>query len=297
MLLKLYLYGYLHRVRSSRLLEAECHRNVEVIWLLGKLTPDFKTIADFRKDNLKPLQAVARQFTLLCRKLELFGGELLAIDGSKFAAVNARDQNFNADKLQDLIARADARLAEYLQQLDSADAAEPGAAALTKTELAAKIAALQERQDWHKELLAQLDDEQKQVRVTDPDTRKMPTAHGTIVGYNAQLAVDAKHKLIAADDVTNEVTDLHQLANVALAGQGQSGIQTGRSGGRRGLLQRGGSEPVRRAGPHAVRFPRATPARTRRGDYMARASSSMTPRRMCMCVRRERNVDVSVQHL
>src|ERR1039457_668325 len=132
-LLKLYLYGYLHRVRSSRMLEAECHRNVEVIWLLGKLTPDFKTIADFRKDNLKPLKAVARQFTLLCRKLELFGGELLAIDGSKFAAVNARDQNFNADKLQHLIARADARLAEYLAQLDQADATDPAGAAPRKT--------------------------------------------------------------------------------------------------------------------------------------------------------------------
>jgi transposase len=215
-LLKLYLYGYLHRVRSSRLLEAECHRNVEVLWLLGKLAPDFKTIADFRKDNLSPLKAVARQFTLLCRQLELFGGELLAIDGSKFAAVNARDQNFNAAKLQDLIARADARLAEYLQQLDTADAAEPGGAAMSKSELAAKIAALQERQDWHKELLAELDEEQKQVSVTDPDTRKLPTAHGTIVGYNAQLAVDAKHKLIAADDVTNEVNDLKQLAHIAL---------------------------------------------------------------------------------
>jgi transposase len=216
MLLKLYLYGYLHRVRSSRLLEAECHRNVEVIWLTGKLTPDFKTIADFRKDNLKPLKAVARQFTLLCRKLELFGGELLAVDGSKFAAVNARDQNFNAAKLQDLIERADERLSEYLNELDSADAAEPGGAAMSKSELAGKIAALQERQDWHKELLGELDAEQKQVSVTDPDTRKMPTAHGTIVGYNAQMAVDAKHKLIAADDVTNEVTDLHQLASVAL---------------------------------------------------------------------------------
>jgi len=216
-LLKLYLYGYLHRVRSSRMLEAECQRNVEVIWLLGKLTPDFKTIADFRKDNLQPLKAVARQFTLLCRKLALFGGELLAVDGSKFTAVNARDQNFNADKLQNLIARADARLAEYLQQLDTTDATEPGTATLTKTELAAKIAALQEKQDWHKELLAQLDEEQKQVSVTDPDTRKMPTAHGTLVGYNAQLAVDAKHKLIAAEDVTNEVNDLQQLANVALA--------------------------------------------------------------------------------
>ena len=112
-LLKLYLYGYLHRIRSSRLLEAECHRNVEVIWLLGKLTPDFKTIADFRKDNLKPLRGVNRQFTVLCQKLKLFGGQLLAVDGSKFQAVNARDQNFNAAKLQDLIERADARLAEY----------------------------------------------------------------------------------------------------------------------------------------------------------------------------------------
>src|SRR5664280_653424 len=217
-MLKLYLYGYLHRVRSSRRLEAECHRNVEVLWLLGKLAPDFKTIADFRKDNLKPLKAVARQFTLLCRKLELFGGELLAVDGSKFAAVNARDQNFNAAKLQALLARADARLAGYLQQLDTADEAEPGGRALTKDELAAKIAALQEKQDCHAELLAQLQDgEEKQVSVTDPDTRKMPTAHGTMVGYNAQMAVDAKHKLIAADDVTNEVTDYQQLANVALA--------------------------------------------------------------------------------
>jgi transposase len=215
-LLKLYLYGYLHRVRSSRMLEAECHRNVEVLWLLGKLAPDFKTIADFRKDNLQPLKAVARQFTLLCRKLELFGGELLAIDGSKFAAVNARDQNFNAARLRELIDRADARLSEYLKELDTADETEPGGAAPGKGELARKIAALQERQDWHKELLAELDEEQKQVSVTDPDTRKMPTAHGMIVGYNAQMAVDARHKLIAANDVTNEVTDLHQLANVAL---------------------------------------------------------------------------------
>jgi transposase len=216
MLAKLYLYGYLHRLRSSRLLEAECQRNVEVIWLTGKQTPDFKTIADFRKDNLKAIRALNRQFTLLCRQLDLFGGQLVAVDGSKFAAVNARDQNFNAEKLKDLIARADAHLAEYLQHLDTADAAAPAAASLSQTELAAKIAVLQERQDWHKELLAQLDAEQKQISVTDPDARKMPTAHGTVVGYNAQLAVDAKHKLIAADDVTNEGTDLHQLADVAL---------------------------------------------------------------------------------
>jgi transposase len=215
-LLKLYLYGYLHRIRSSRLLEAECHRNVEVIWLLGKLAPDFKTIADFRKDNLKPLKAVARQFTLLCRKLELFGGELLAIDGSKFKAVNARDKNFSADKLKELIAHSDARLAEYLKAMDSADEQEVCATVSNKSQLAEKIAALMEKKDWHEELLAQLDEEQKQISVTDPDTRRMPTAQGNQVGYNAQMAVDAKNKLIAADDVTNEVTDFNQLANVAL---------------------------------------------------------------------------------
>ena len=215
-LLKLYLYGYLHRIRSSRLLEAQCHRNVEVIWLLGKLAPDFKTIADFRKDNLKPLKAVCRQFTLLCRKLELFGGELLAIDGSKFKAVNARDKNFNAEKLKELIAHSDARLAEYLKELDEADEQESGSGVLSKAQLQEKIAALTERKEWHEELLAQLDEADKQISVTDPDTRRMPTAQGNQVGYNAQLAVDAKHKLIAADDVTNEVTDINQLANMAL---------------------------------------------------------------------------------
>lgn len=215
-LLKLYLYGYLHRIRSSRRLEAECQRNVELIWLTGKLAPDFKTIADFRKDNVKPLQALARQFTLVCRKLSLFGGELLAIDGSKFKAVNSRDHNFNAGKLQELLAHTEARIAEYFAALETADASEPAAAKLTREALAQKIGALQEKHDWHAELLAQLDAEQKQVSTTDPDSRRMPTAQGNVVGYNAQLAVDAKHKLIAAADVTNDVTDINQLANVAL---------------------------------------------------------------------------------
>jgi transposase len=219
LLLKLYLYGYLHRVRSSRMLEAEAHRNVEVIWLLGKLTPDFKTIADFRKDNLQPLQRVARQFTVLCRQLELFGGELLAIDGSKFRAVNARDQNFSAAKLQELLAHTDARLAEYLQLLDQSDAGAVTASPLTPAALQAKIAALQERRDWHAELLGQLDAAEKQISVTDPDTRRMPVAQGNVVGYNAQMAVDAKHKLIAADDVTNAGNDYGQLAAVALTAQ------------------------------------------------------------------------------
>jgi len=175
-LLKLYLYGYLHRLRSSRRLEAECQRNVELIWLTGKLAPDFKTIADFRKDNLKPLQAAARQFTWLCRKLDLFGGELLAIDGSKFKAVNGRERNFNASKLEELLAHTDARIAEYFEALDRADAAPPAGAPLTREQLEAKIAALQEKRDWHAELLVGLDADTKQVSVTDPDTRRMRQA-------------------------------------------------------------------------------------------------------------------------
>ena len=215
MLLKLYLYGYLHRLRSSRLLEAECQRNVEVIWLTGKQAPDHKTIANFRKDNLKPFQAVHRQFRLLCQKLDLFGAQLVGVDGTKLAAVNSKDANFNEKKLRELLQRADAQLAEYLAALDQADAAEPDQPSLSRAELEAKIAALQERRDWHQELLNQLDDDQKQISVTDPDTRRMRTRNGSVVGYNAQAAVDQKHKLIVADDVTNEETDLRQLAGMA----------------------------------------------------------------------------------
>lgn len=224
-LLRLYLYGYLHRVRSSRMLEAECHRNVEVLWLLGKLAPDHKTIADFRKDNLQPLQGVARQFTLLCRKLELFGGQLVGIDGTKLSGVNSKDANFNEKKLTELIARADARLAEYLAQLDQADAAEPTAPALTQAELAEKIAAVREKKEWHEELRAQLDADTKQISVTDKDARRMRASNGgSVVGFNAQAAVDAQHKLIAAADVTNEVNDLQQLANMAKTTQENLGV-------------------------------------------------------------------------
>ena len=266
------------------------------IWLLGKLAPDFKTIADFRKDNLKPLKAVCRQFTLLCRKLELFGGELLAIDGSKFGAVNARDQNFNAAKLQDLIARADARLAEYLKALDAADAAEPGGAALSKTELEQKIAALREKQDWHKELLEQLDAEQKQVSVTDPDTRKMPTAHGMIVGYNAQMAVDARHKLIAADDVTNDVTDYQQLANVALEAQANLELNQTEVVADAGYYN---AAEVSRCVEHGLTpyIPKAdTSANTARGLY-GKSQFQYDAGQGCVCVPGGSRVNLSVQHL
>jgi hypothetical protein len=206
-------------------LEAECHRNVEVLWLLRRLAPDFKTIADFRKDNAKGLQAVCRQFTLLCRKLELFGGELFGIDGSKFKAVNSRDHNFNEKKLRELMAHADARLAEYLQALDQADAAEPDQTSVDRAELERKIAALREKKDWHEELLAELQtDIEPQISLNDPDTRRMHTRDGAVVGYNAQLAVDAKHKLIAAADVTNDPLDLSQLSSMAKAAKENVGV-------------------------------------------------------------------------
>jgi len=225
-LLRLYLYGYLHRVRSSRLLEAECQRNVEVLWLLGKLAPDHKTLANFRKDHRRALQGVARQFTVLCRKLELFGGQLAGIDGTKLAAVNSKDANFNEKKLKELMARADARIAEYLAQLDAADAAEPAGGKPSRAELEQKIAALREKQEWHEELRAQLDEDDKQISVTDPDARRMRGGGGgSVVGFNAQAAVDAQHKLIAAADVTNDETDVQQLANVARQAKENLGVE------------------------------------------------------------------------
>ena len=216
-LLKLFLYGYLHRIRSSRALERECHRNVELIWLLGKLAPDFKTIADFRKDHPGPLRAVCRQFTVLCRKLELFGGELLAIDGSKLAAVNSREANFNEKKLQERLAEIDAQIQAYLKALEESDAREVRSPEpMSREELAEKIAQLQERKDWYEGLEVELEtSEEKQISLTDPQARRMHTTPGSVVGYNAQMAVDAKNKLIAAQDVTNEATDVRQLASMA----------------------------------------------------------------------------------
>jgi len=226
-LLRLYLYGYLHRLRSSRQLEKECHRNMEVIWLLRRLAPDFKTIADFRRDHRASFKAVHRQFHLLCRKLDLFGGQLVAIDGTKLAAVNARDRNFNPKKLKELIARADARLEEYLAQLDAADATEAHEEKLTRAELEEKIAAVREKKEWHEELLAQLEDnDEKQISTTDADARQMHAAQGTVIGYNAQSAVDDKHKLIVAQDVTNDGTDLRQLWAVATEAKETLGVQT-----------------------------------------------------------------------
>ena len=225
-LLRLYLYGYLHRLRSSRLLEQECTRNLEVIWLLRALQPDFKTIADFRKDNKKPLGQACRQFTLLCKKLDLFGGELIAIDGSKFKAVNSKERNYNEKKLRDLIGNIDAKIKTYLEELDRSDEqAQPAPSALTRQELAAKIEQLKERKDDYEELAARLDEEEKQISTTDPDSRLMHTRQGAEVCYNVQSAVDSRHKLIVAHDVVNEVNDLRQLSRMAKAAQEILGVE------------------------------------------------------------------------
>jgi hypothetical protein len=138
-MLKLYVYGYLNRVRSSRLLEREAARNVEVMWLLGRLTPDFKTIADFRRDNPEAIKAVCREFTLLCKRLDLFGGELVAVDGSKFRADNSRKRNFNPPKLERIINALDERITSYLAEIERQDAAEPSATRTSAEELRAKI--------------------------------------------------------------------------------------------------------------------------------------------------------------
>jgi transposase len=220
-LLKLYLYGYLYRLRSSRRLEQETHRNVEVMWLLKKLRPDHKTIADFRKNNLKPIRQVCRTFTLLCKQLDLFGAELVAIDGSKFRAVNAKERNFTQDKLTKLIAQIDERVEAYLKELDrSDDQDDRGAVGGAQAEaLEAKIEALKQRKLLYEGFQAQLlSTSQEQLSLTDSESRAMKRGkgRGTEVCYNVQTAVDAKHKLIVACEVTNDPGDRDWLSPMAL---------------------------------------------------------------------------------
>lgn len=218
-LLKLYVYGYLNKVRSSRLLEQLTHRNIEVIWLLRKLQPDFKTIADFRKDNTEALKKVCRDFTLLCKKLNLFGGELVGIDGSKFSAVNHDSRTYTKKKLQRLIKEINEKIETYFSQLESADITESTVAMRQTHSLREHIVHLQEHKAELEKLQKTLmDSGETQVSLTDPDSRLMTTGkHGNDVCYNVQIAVDAKHKLIVAHDVTNEANDLHQLEPMARA--------------------------------------------------------------------------------
>jgi transposase len=218
-LLKLYIYGYLNRVQSSRRLEREAGRNVEVMWLLGRLIPDHKTIADFRKDNGAAVRKVCAQFVALCRELGLLMQASVAIDGSKFKAVNNRDKNFTRAKMERRLAQIDESVARYLSQLDTADLQEPSEALAAKTahlkEKLAKLASeLQRLKAIEKAMLASPD---QQISLTDPDSRSMATSgRGSgVVGYNVQVAVDTQHHLIVAHEVTNTGSDRSQLANIA----------------------------------------------------------------------------------
>ena len=218
-LLKIYIYGYLNRVQSSRRLEREAQRNIELMWLTGRLAPDFKTIADFRKDNGAAIRRVCREFVVLCRRLDLFSQALVAIDGSKFKAVNNRDRNYTRAKVQRRIEQIEESVARYLSELDSADrqGAAPVAEART-TRLREKVEKLQSEmqrmQALAKEVEAAPD---QQISLTDPDARSMATSgKGTgTVGYNVQTAVDAQHHLIVDHQVTNIGNDRSQLATMA----------------------------------------------------------------------------------
>jgi transposase len=218
-LLKLYIYGYLNRVQSSRRLEREAGRNLEVIWLLGRLVPDDKTVADFRKDNGSAIRKVCAQFVVLCRDMGLLTKASVAIDGSKFKAVNNRDRNFTRAKVERRRAQLEESVARYLSQLDTADLQEPSEALAAKTaHLKEKLAKLESEVQrlaaMEKQMLASPD---QQISLTDPDSRSMATSgRGSgVVGYNVQVAVDTESHLIVTHEVTNVGSDRAQLANVA----------------------------------------------------------------------------------
>ena len=218
-LLKLYIYGYLNRVQSSRRLEREAGRNVEAMWLLGRLIPDHKTIADFRKDNCSALRKVCARFVELCREMGLLTTTSVAIDGSKFKAVNNRDKNFTRSKVERRRAQLEESVARYLSQLDTADRQEPTEVLAAKaTRLKEKLAKLKEEMArlaaYEKQMLASSD---QQISLTDPDSRSMATSgRGSgVVGYNVQVAVETEHHLIVTHEVTNNGSDRAQLANMA----------------------------------------------------------------------------------
>jgi transposase len=213
-LLKIYIYGYLNRIQSSRRLERETQRNLELMWLAGRLMPDFKTIADFRRDNGPAIRAACAQFVVLCRQLNLFTRAVVAIDGSKFKAVNNRDKNFTVAKVAKRIEQVEASIARYLAALDRADRQDNDVAEARTSRLKEKIKGLRRQMQALREMGQQVDAApDQQVSLTDPDARSMATSgKGTgIVGYNVQMAVEAEHHLIVAHEVTNVGNDRTQL--------------------------------------------------------------------------------------
>jgi len=220
-LLKLYLYGYLNRIQSSRRLERECQRNVELMWLTGRLAPDFKTIADFRRDNSKGIRNVCRRFVGLCRELKLFTEAVVAVDGSKFKAVNNRERNYTPGKIERRERELEESIQRYLDALETADRTQPTEIEAKTDRLQGKIQKMRQRMQELQAIKAQLETlPDRQLSQTDPDARAMTTysAKGTaMVGYNVQTAVDTKNHLIVAHKVTNTGSDRAQLSAIALA--------------------------------------------------------------------------------
>lgn len=217
-LLKLYIYGYLNRIQSSRRLERDTQRNAELMWLTERLTPDFKTIADFRRDNGDAIRRVCREFIVLCRRLGLFSQAIVAIDGSKFKAVNNRNRNFTVTKMKRRLEQIEESFSRYLGQLDTADRAEPALAEAKTEHLKEKIIKLGEETTRLQSVEEQrLQCPDQQVSLTDPDARAMAASgRGTgTVGYNVQTAVDSQHHLILAHEVTNVGHDRGQLFNMS----------------------------------------------------------------------------------
>src|SRR3984893_15901633 len=228
-LLKIYIYGYLNRVPSSRRLERECQRNIELVWLTGQLAPDFKTIADFRKDNGKAIREVCRSFVALCRELDLLSEASVAIDGSKFKAVNARDKNFTEAKMKRRLERIEESIARYIAQLETADRRGDAVPEAKVARFKDKIVKLNEEIARLSAIKAEMmKSKDRQISLTDPDARSMATSGKDtgIVGYNVQTAVDTKNHLIVAHEVTNVGTDRHQLLNMAEQARTEMGVET-----------------------------------------------------------------------
>jgi transposase len=223
-MLKLYVYGYLNRVQTSRRLEREARRNIELMWLTGRLAPDFKTIADFRKDNGDAIRLVCREFVMLCKKLKLLSAKLVAIDGSKFKAVNSRDRNFTRAKMKRRLEKVEADIDRYLTELDEADERElDDDDAETLKE---KVGKLREELRRLKKLEARmLEAPDQQLSLTDPDARSMNARGSGVVGYNVQSAVDSKHHLIVAHEVSNVGSDRGQLATMGNEAKAVLGVK------------------------------------------------------------------------
>ena len=227
-LLKIYIYGYLNKIQSSRRLERETQRNVELMWLARRLTPDFKTIADFRRDNGLGIRNVCKAFIALCRQLDLFSEAVIAIDGSKFKAVNNRDKNFTPHKLEARMKQVEESIERYLATLDTIDRTQPMDAKIKTKDLKSKLTRLRRQMKYLEGIGKQLKQQPDgQLSLTDPDARSMATSgRGTgMVGYNVQTAVDTRHHLIVAHEVTNEGHDRNQLAHMATLAKEATGSE------------------------------------------------------------------------